>query len=120
MSNLVALSVNFQSQASGNRIANFSIPRNGKLVGIDKGLTEKSGTMSVHTVDVNKGGSNVLAAVCAGGADDTRYGWRSSHYGGDEEMVDIEANVEYNLDFNISGGGNSSANVILWILLGEL
>ena len=118
--NLVPITMNFKDQGDADRFAGFSLPRNATLVGIDKTINGRSGTVSTHTLDLNKAGAAVLAAVCAGVANNSRYGWRSTHFGGSEQPVELDKDSEYNLDLNLTGGGHSELTVTLWILMGEV
>ena len=118
--NLTPITLNFDSQGDADRFAGFSIPRAGTLVGIDKSLHDRNGTVNSHTLDVNEGASELLGGVCGGVANNHRYGWRSTHFGGSEAPVELDGDGEYNLDVNIGGGGDGNLTVTLWILLGEV
>ena len=118
--NAVPITLNFANQADADRFAGFSLPRNGTLVGIDKTIHGRSGTVTTHTLDLNKGTDAVLSGVCAGVANNTRYGWRSTHYGGSEDPEELDKDSEYNLDVNLVGGGNSELTVTLWVLMSEV
>ena len=116
---LTALNFTMKDQADGDGVLGFQLPRNAQLVGVDKSVRGKSGTLTNHTIDINKGNAAALAAVCAGGNNGS-YGWRSTHFGGAAAPVAIEGDEAYTVDVNISGGGHSELTVTLWLLMSEI
>ena len=116
---LTALNFTLKDQADGDGVHGFQLPRNAQLVGVDKSVRGKAGTLTDHTIDINKGTAAKLAAVCAGGNNGS-YAWRSTHFGGSAAPVEIEADAAYTVDVNITGGGNSELTVTLWLLMGEV
>ena len=116
---LTAITLNMKDQADGDAVYGFQIPRTAQLVGLDKSIRGKSGTLTNHTIDINKGSSAKLAAICPGGNNGS-YSWRSSHFGGSAAPVEIEGDEDYTVDVNITGGGHSELTVTLWLLMGEV
>ena len=118
--NATPITLNFDSQGDADRFTGFSLPRNATLVGIDKSIHDRSGTVNSHTLDLNEGTTELLGSVCGGVTNNRRYGWRSTHFGGSEAPVELDKDTEYNLDVNLGGGGDANLTVTLWLLLSEV
>ena len=109
-----------EAQGDGDRIVNFNLPRNATLVGVEKGIATKSGTISAHTLDINVVATALLAAICAGGAADAVYRWLTPHLGGSEEAVELAKDTVHSIDINQTGSGTATVTITLYLLWSEV
>ena len=118
MLNTVAFTL--QTQGDEDKALAFKAPRLMTLLGVDKGITKKDGTITAHTIDVNSGDDARLTAECSGVADDAVYSWRSTHLGGDDAPVELDKDDTVTIDVNQSGAGKATLAVVLYFMFGEV
>ena len=109
-----------QSQGDADKALAFSLPRNATLVGVEKAITEKSGTISAHTLDINEGTTARASGICSGAADDTVYRYESAHLGGADAAVELKKDTLHTIDINQTGSGNASVSITLYLLWSEV
>ena len=109
-----------QLRADGDRVINFSLPRNATLVGVEKGISTRSASITSNSLDINEVATAILAAICSGVTNNAVYRWLTPHLGGSEEAVELAKDVVHSIDINQSGSATATVTITLYLLWSEV
>lgn len=104
-------SITFDGQADADGLLAFRPPRQVQIVGIEKVLGTKTGSVTAHTIDINVGGNEALAGILAEAAANEGASWKSEHLGGSARPITVPKDSKVTVDVHISGGGNQDVTL---------
>lgn len=115
-------SIGFSRAAQGAeaKAVVFSLPRGCSLVGLSKSVNGKSATVTANTLDLNVGTEAKLSAVCPAANDGDYVFWKSTHFGGSQDPIDLPKDTEISIDVNHTGAGNLDIDIIVHFAWGEV
>ena len=121
MSNLVAFTFSAQAQGDADGVHTLFAMRGLTIVGVSLCAEAFTGTPTAFDVDIQDDGADIITAVTASTAG-TAGTWKSTHFGGTNAPIEVAAGSEIEVDINLIGGSNPTADydVTIWTLVGEM
>lgn len=119
--NTMAIAFSNQAQGAANGVHTVKVPFGFTIVGVSLCAEAFTGSPTGFSIDVQDDGSDVITGVSADTAG-TAGTWESTHVGGSNDPVHVDADSEIEIDVNFSGGSSPTADydVVLFGLVGTV